>query len=153
MVTRVTAPHTGRFRWSDPRWLLIGLAVATIVFLVALSHHGKSSPPPPELPPVPAQLVKLGRPSPTAAKVPVGQYLRIDLHPAPGERYGFVQSGADVHNPLLYSTSTPADAPMFRTLRTGTVLLTVLLEPHCPSEGICREYRRNLGAVRVTVTS
>jgi len=52
---------------------------------------------------------------------------------------------------LLQQVSPSTAPPQFRAIAPGTVLVTVLLEPDCPAEGICRAYRRNLGAVRVRV--
>jgi hypothetical protein len=137
-------------RRQDPRWLLLGLAVATAAFLAAYSRH-PDSPPPSELPQPPARIAPLGRLQPTSATFHVGEYFQVDLHPSPGQRYGVVESAPSGAPELLQQVSPSTAPPQFRAITPGTVLVTVLLEPDCPAEGICRSYRRNLGAVRVQV--
>jgi hypothetical protein len=136
---------------EDPRWLLAGLAVSLIIFLVALSRHGKA-PDSSELPPLQTQVVAPGRPNPTTARLHVGEYLRIAPTAGPaGERFATVVSERVPSDPVLEVDSARGETPLVRGARTGTVVVTVLLEPMCPSEGVCRQYRQNLGAVRVTV--
>jgi hypothetical protein len=139
-----------RLRRNDPRLLLPALAISLVVFLVAISHR-TSAPAPGELPTPTAPTVGLGRPEPTTAHVRVGQLLQVLWLGHPGDQYGTVISQSD-DRPVLDvvgdDTSTP---PLLRGVRRGVVVVTVLLEPKCPPEGICRQYRQNLGAVRVTV--
>lgn len=143
-------PKTWRNRAQDPRWLLSGLALSLVLFLLALSP-ASDEPPPVESPTPAAVLVPVGKPDPTSVRLRAGEFLRVDLRPAVGDRYATVVSESNLQSPVLEQTSAPAAAPMLRALRGGAVVVTVLLEPKCPPEGICREYRRNLGAIRVTV--
>lgn len=145
---RRRAKRAGTRRHS-PRWLLPALAISLIVFLVAISHKGKS-PPQQELPPPASQPVPLGLPEPTAARLRIGEYLQVQHAAAPDDRFGTVISQSDAH-PVLEVAGGTSTPPLIRAVAQGTVVVTVLLEPRCPAEGVCREYRRNLGAVRVTV--
>lgn len=139
-----------RLRRNDPRVLLPAIAIALVVFLVAISHRS-SAPSPGELPTPTAPTVGLGLPQPTSARLRVGQLLQVQWPGRPGDQYGTVISQSD-DRPVLEvigdDTSTP---PLLRGDRSGTVVVTVLLEPKCPPEGVCRQYRQDLGAVRVTV--
>jgi hypothetical protein len=137
-------------RRRDARWLLIGLAFSLLVFLVAISRN-PGGPPQTELPLPPAQHVALGRPVPTAARMHVGDFLAFNLSPGADDRYGTVIPSATGAKPILEVTSSPVSVPMLQAVATGSTVVTVLLEPHCPDEGPCNDYRRNLGEVRVTV--
>jgi hypothetical protein len=143
------SPTRGGARLQDPRWLLFGLAFSVVVFLLAISRHGKA-PDQTDLPPLPTRPLPLGRPDPAAARAHVGEFLQVDLHPAPDDHYGTVISQSK-QQPVLEVTSSTIQAPMLRAVATGSAVVTVLLEPRCPPEGVCHDYRKNLGAVRVTV--
>jgi hypothetical protein len=129
--------------------MLPGLAIALIVFLVAISHK-ETSPPQQELPAPASQPVGLGLPEPTSARLHIGEYLQVQHTAAPDDRFGTVISQSD-DRPVLEVASGAGTPPLLRAVSQGSVVVTVLLEPRCPPEGICREYRRDLGAVRVTV--
>jgi hypothetical protein len=136
-------------RRNDPRWLLPALAVSLVVFLFAISHR-PSEPPAGELPPPASKAVALGRPQPTAARMHVGEYLQVRLAAREDDRFGTVISQSN-DRPVLEVTNGTTAPPLLRGVAAGSVVVTVLLEPKCPPEGVCRQYRRNLGAVRVTV--
>jgi hypothetical protein len=138
-----------RPRPNDPRLLLPALAIALIVFLVAISHHSPA-PPQPELPTPGSLNVGLGRPDPTTTRIRVGDLLQVRLAAKDGDRFGTVISQSNDH-PVLEVTNGPTSPPMLRGVSKGSVVVTVLLEPKCPPQGVCRQYRRNLGAVRVVV--
>ena len=129
--------------------MLPALAISLLVFLVAISRHG-NAPPPQELPAPSGQVVVPRKPDPTAARIHVGEYLQVQVPAGPDDRFGTVISQSD-DRPVLEVTSGPATPPLLRGTSEGSVVVTVLLEPHCPEEGVCREYRQNLGAIRVTV--
>jgi hypothetical protein len=130
--------------------LLLGLAASLVLFLVATSRQGEE-PDTSELPALATQVVAPGRPDPTVARIRVGEYLRLEPKEATGERYAVVVSERDVNDPVLEVKSARGERPLVLGARNGTVLVTVLQEPVCPNEGVCRQYRQNLGAVRVTV--
>ena len=139
-----------RPRRHDPRWLLAGLAASLAVFLVAVGRHGGSATPS-ELPAPPSRPVVLGRPDPSVVQVHVGEFLQVQLSPGPDDRYGTVLSQPDRTVTIVEVVSGTAAPPLLRAVAPGSTVVTVLLEPHCPDEGVCHDYRRDLGAVRVTV--
>jgi len=147
----VRFPRGRGARRQDPRWLLSGLAISLTLFLFAISRRSGAPPPPVELPLPPAQAVALGRPDPSTARLHVGEFLQVDVHPGPDDRYATVISQPTNARPVLELTSSPTAAPLIRAVEKGAVVVTVLLEPRCPEEGACQEFRRNLGAIRVTV--
>ena len=75
----------------------------------------------------------------------------MQLPAAPDDRFGTVISQSDDHPVLEVDVRHRDAAADPRRVGQGSVVVTVLLEPQCPPEGVCHEYRRNLGAVRVTV--
>jgi hypothetical protein len=139
-----------RLRRNDPRLLLPALAISLVVFLVATSHR-TTAPSPGELPTPSAPTVGLGRPEPTTARLKVGDLLQVQVAGRPGDRYGTVISQSDDRPVLEVLGGDESTPPLLRGVSRGTVVVTVLLEPTCPPEGVCRQYRQNLGAVRVTV--
>jgi hypothetical protein len=138
-----------RHRRNDPRWLLPALGISLVLFLFASSHK-RAAPPQQELPTPAAQSVGLGLPGPTKARLHVGEFLQVQLPTKDGDRFGTVISQSN-DRPVLEVTNNGEAPPLLRGVAQGSVVVTVLLEPRCPPEGVCREYRRNLGAVRVTV--
>jgi hypothetical protein len=89
-------------------------------------------------------------PEPTSARLHIGEYLQVQHAAGADDRFGTVISQSDAH-PVLEVASGIGTPPLIRAVGEGSVVVTVLLEPRCPAEGVCHEYRRNLGAVRVTV--
>ncbi len=121
------------------------------MFLVAISRQGEA-PDSTELPELRTQVVAPAKPNPSTARIRVGEYLRVVPTARNGsERFATVVSERDPNNPVLEVDSARGETPLVRGARSGTVVVTVLLEPVCPNEGICRQYRQNLGAVRVNV--
>jgi hypothetical protein len=152
----VTTASRGPGRsWSawlrDPRLVVLALLASLVVFLVASSRHG-STPETAELPPPPYSHLALGRPDPTTAQAHIGDYLQVDVPSRPDDRYATVitQSaapGTDVVNLI----SAPGDVPQLRAVAAGDTLVTVLLEPRCPTDARCTAFRQSVGAVRVVV--
>lgn len=120
------------------------------MFLVAVSRHGER-PNASELPPLQTQVVAPGRPDPTVARLRLGEYLRIQPPGREGDRYAAVLVDSDPNRPVLHLESAQGEAPLVRALAPGDEVVTVLIEPMCANAGACRQYRQNLGAVRVTV--
>jgi hypothetical protein len=144
-------PWSARLR--DPRLVVLALVASLVAFLVASSRH-EPTPETVELPPPPFVHLPLGRPDPTVAQARVGDYLQIDVPSRPDDRYAVVitQSaapGTDVVNTI----SAPGDVPQLRAVARGDALVTVLLEPRCPTDARCTAFRQTVGAVRVVVSS
>ena len=142
-------PWTARLR--DPRLVVAALAASLVVFLVASSRHDPAHETQ-ELPPPPFTHVVLGRPDPTVAQARIGDYLEVDLPSRPDDRFATVVTqsaapGTDVVNVI----SAPGDVPQLRAVARGDALVTVLLEPRCPTDARCTAFRQTLGAVRVVV--
>lgn len=136
-------------RRNDPRWLLPALAISLVVFLVAISHRSPA-PSPPELPTPSSSSVGLGLPDPTTSRLHVGEFVQVQLPVKDDDRFGTVISQSN-DRPVLEVVNGTDAPPLLHALAKGSVVVTVLLEPKCPPEGVCRQYRRDLGAVRVTV--
>jgi hypothetical protein len=138
-------------RLRDPRLVVVALVASLVAFLAASSRHDPVRETE-ELPPPPFVHATLGRPDPTATQARIGDYLQIDLPTRPDDRYATVitQSaapGTDVVNLI----SAPGDVPQLRAVATGDALVTVLLEPRCPTDQRCTAFRQTVGAVRVAV--
>lgn len=151
-----TAPGGPRRPWTarlrDPRLVVLALAVSLVTFLVASSRRESTSEIP-ELPPPPSTHVPLGRPDPTTATARIGDYLQVDLPARPDEHFATVISqsaapGTDVLNVI----SAAGEVPQLRAVARGDALVTVLLEPRCPTDARCTQFRQTVGAVRVVVS-
>ena len=105
----------------------------------------------PDLPERPTTPVPLAHLKPSVATARLGDYLQVQVPGGPDDEYATVFSPPQRDSPILVQTSGIFGPPIFRADRTGTVLLTVLLEPKCPQEGICHAFRTDLGAVRITI--